>query len=189
MGALVQLDLMVIALVAYPLGIAVAQTAASTAAVHREQRALRAALEREERAVTRLHEVDRVRSEFLTTVSHELRTPLTSVLGFTQMLADGTVGPTTPEQDAVLRRIDRGAHRLSGLVDNVLSVSRPEVVADDPRPRTQVDVATVLEQAVAGLCPDVMCQVAAFLGIDSKSHNFSPTQRDSNISGFVNPIP
>ncbi|MDE0777314.1 MAG: ATP-binding protein [Nocardioides sp.] len=174
-GALVQLDLVVIALVAYPLGIAVAQTAASTAAVHREQRALRAALEREERAVTRLHEIDRVRSEFLTTVSHELRTPLTSVLGFTQMLADGTVGPTTPEQDAVLRRIDRGAHRLSGLVDNVLSVSRPEVVADDPRPRAQVDVAMVLGQAVAA-CEHLLWDRELDLAV-------APVPADTRVTG------
>jgi len=147
-GSLVQLDLVVIALVSYPLGIAVAQNAAATDAVLREQRALRAALEREERAVTRLHEVDRVRSEFLTTISHELRTPLTSVLGFTQMLADGDVGATTPEQDAVLRRIDRGTHRLSGLVDNVLSISRREVVAADAHRRDRVDVATVLTHAL-----------------------------------------
>lgn len=150
-GALVQLDLVVIALVSYPLGIAIAQTAASTAAVQREQRALRAALEREERAVTRLHEIDRVRSEFLTTISHELRTPLASVLGFTQMLADGDVGATTPEQDAVLRRIDRGAHRLSGLVDNVLSISRPEAVEAVPQRHTPVEIATVLEHALQAI--------------------------------------
>ncbi|CAN5416024.1 hypothetical protein BH09ACT12_BH09ACT12_15500 [soil metagenome] len=148
-GTLVQLDLVVISLVSYPLGIAVAQSAASTAAVLREQGALRAALEREERAVTRLHEVDRVRSEFLTTISHELRTPLTSVVGFTQMLADGEAGPTTPEQDLVLLRIDRGAQRLSGLVDNVLSVSRREVIENGGLRHDPVDVATVLSQAMA----------------------------------------
>ena len=44
---------------------------------------LRVALAKEREAVERLNEVDRAKTDFVSTVSHELRTPITSVLGYT----------------------------------------------------------------------------------------------------------
>ncbi|MFX7800643.1 histidine kinase dimerization/phospho-acceptor domain-containing protein, partial [Acinetobacter baumannii] len=38
------------------------------------------------RDVSQQFEVDRLKSEFLTTAAHELRTPMTSVLGFAELL-------------------------------------------------------------------------------------------------------
>ena len=38
------------------------------------------------RDVTQQFEVDRMKSEFLTTAAHELRTPMTSIFGFSELL-------------------------------------------------------------------------------------------------------
>jgi hypothetical protein len=46
----------------------------------------------------RLKELDRLKSNFLGTVSHELRTPLTSIIGYSEMLAEGITGELNPEQ-------------------------------------------------------------------------------------------
>jgi signal transduction histidine kinase len=43
------------------------------------------------RDVTRETEVDRMKSEFLTTAAHELRTPMVSVFGFTELLLNRPV--------------------------------------------------------------------------------------------------
>ena len=51
-----------------------------------------------QRAVARLEELDRLKSNFLATMSHELRTPLTSVIGYAEMMVEGLAGPVTPEQ-------------------------------------------------------------------------------------------
>jgi len=38
------------------------------------------------------------KSRFLASVSHELRTPLNGIIGFSELLHDGKLGPVAPEQ-------------------------------------------------------------------------------------------
>ncbi|MEN8706057.1 MAG: ATP-binding protein [Nocardioides marinisabuli] len=95
------------------------------------ERTLRAALDREQLAVERLEELDREKSEFVSSVSHELRTPMTSVLGFTQLLGTGAGGPLTDRQRDMIARIDRSGHRLLGLIENILSLSRVESAREE----------------------------------------------------------
>ncbi len=118
-GALVQLDVVVTVLIALPLALA-------TAVRQRTQLDLSAALDRERRAVLRLQDLDRSKSRFLSNVSHELRTPLTSILGFTQVLSDGTAGTTTRSQQALLTRVEDNSRRLLDMVESLLTVAGAE---------------------------------------------------------------
>ncbi|CAN5690018.1 hypothetical protein BH11ACT8_BH11ACT8_04250 [soil metagenome] len=118
-GVLVQLDLAAVVLVSLPLGVVAAQR-------RRAQADLVVALGNEQRAVARLEELDRTRSEFLGTISHEMRTPMTSILGFTQVLSDGTAGDLTAAQHDLVRRVDRQSRRLLSMVENVLTIVRVE---------------------------------------------------------------
>lgn len=93
---------------------------------HRTQQALAAALATEQAAVEQLRELERVKSDFVSTVSHELRTPITSIIGYLELLADGEVGELDPEQRALVQRVDRNSHRLLGLVEDLLRLSRLE---------------------------------------------------------------
>jgi two-component system sensor histidine kinase BarA len=79
--------------------------------------------ERLSRAVARLEELDRLKSNFLATMSHELRTPLTSVIGYAEMMAEGLAGPISPEQRDYLTTILGKADQLLGLITAVLDVS------------------------------------------------------------------
>lgn len=79
-----------------------------------------------EQSLTGLQQVDELHEDFLLTVSHELRTPLTSIIGFTDLLAREAFGPVNAQQAELLERIDRGARRLTALVETVLSASRGE---------------------------------------------------------------
>jgi len=82
--------------------------------------------ERLSRAVARLEELDRLKSNFLATMSHELRTPLTSVIGYAEMMAEGLAGPISPEQRDYLTTILGKADQLLGLITAVLEVSSLE---------------------------------------------------------------
>ncbi len=52
-------------------------------------------------------------------IQHGIRTPLTSLLGFLELLLDGTLGDFTPEQHATLQRCRRNADQLRQAVDDL----------------------------------------------------------------------
>jgi signal transduction histidine kinase len=68
----------------------------------------------------------RVKSEFLSTISHELRTPLVAILGYTELILDGELGPPPSPQAAVLRRVHKRGRELLDLINATLDVSRLE---------------------------------------------------------------
>jgi two-component system phosphate regulon sensor histidine kinase PhoR len=82
--------------------------------------------ERRHDYVSRLENLDRQKTEFLSTVSHELRTPLTSIQGYLELLLEGEVGPVPAEQRHMLGVIERNTNRLRGLIEDILAVNKIE---------------------------------------------------------------
>lgn len=80
----------------------------------------------EDTVVTQLGEIDRVRTELISTVSHELRTPLTSVLGYLELLEDQIAEQLDETQTAMLAVVRRNLMRLQELISNLLTLSRVE---------------------------------------------------------------
>lgn len=78
------------------------------------------------RDVTKEAEVDRMKSEFVSTVSHELRTPMTSIKGYADLMLMGAAGSMSDSQERYLQVIKRNADRLKLLVDDLLDISRIE---------------------------------------------------------------
>jgi len=72
----------------------------------------------------RFQDLDRQKTDFISTVSHELRTPLTSILGYLEILLSGDQGDLTEAQDRSLRVVERNAERLRELVGDLLTLSR-----------------------------------------------------------------
>ncbi|MDP9026206.1 MAG: response regulator [Actinomycetota bacterium] len=104
------------------------------------------------RDVTREHEVDRMKSEFVSLVSHELRTPLTSVKGYVDLLLDGDAGELTEDQQDLLRVVQSNADRLVALINDLLDVSRIESGTMQLR-RTTVDLRALVDAVVRSLRP------------------------------------
>jgi K+-sensing histidine kinase KdpD len=86
-------------------------------------------------------ELERLKSDFIARVSHELRTPLTIIAGFTDTLL-ARASSLSAEQRLWVERIRAAGERLSGLVEELLTVSSMEAGMAQVRP-ADVDVAAV----------------------------------------------
>ncbi|MFH1791259.1 MAG: ATP-binding protein, partial [Candidatus Omnitrophota bacterium] len=76
--------------------------------------------------VTKEKEVDRMKSEFISTTSHELRTPLAAIRESVALILDGTTGALSPQQDKFLGIAKRNIERLSNLINDILDLSKIE---------------------------------------------------------------
>jgi signal transduction histidine kinase/Na+/proline symporter len=78
-----------------------------------------------EKANARLLELDRLKSDFLSTVSHELRTPLTSIRSFSEILLRYDVDDTEKRRKFV-GIIHNEAERLTRMINDLLDLSKIE---------------------------------------------------------------
>ena len=74
--------------------------------------------------ISQRNEVDRLKTEFVSTVSHELRTPLTAVYGSLRLLAGGVAGQLPAQGKQLLEMSTRSCQRLIRLINDVLDVER-----------------------------------------------------------------
>jgi two-component system OmpR family sensor kinase len=113
-----------------------------------------------EQEYTARYESEQRMRRFLADASHELRTPLTSLRGYAELVR--MRGGLDEDASDSLRRIETEGKRMGGLVDDLLTLARSDrgTVAE----KIQVDVAEVVDDAVAGLraaYPDRMVEVTA----------------------------
>ena len=110
----------------------------------------------------RLTEVDRLKTDFISTVSHELRTPLTSVLGFTKLIkkkleevifpATNTDGKKTvravKQVKSNLNIIVAEGERLTALINDVLDLAKMEAGKVEWKEET-ITIQSIAQRAIA----------------------------------------
>ena len=100
---------------------------------------------------TRERAVERMRADFVANASHELRTPLASLIGFIETLR-GPAADDPPAQARFLGIMAAEAARMQRLIDDLLSLSRIELV-EHQQPGGKVALPTLLPRLVAGFEP------------------------------------
>ncbi|MBI4736936.1 MAG: GAF domain-containing protein, partial [candidate division NC10 bacterium] len=83
-------------------------------------------LEEEARQRQRFEDLSRAKSAFIATMSHEFRTPLNSVLGFSELLQEQSIGLLTEKQARYVGHIHESGKHLLNLINDILDVSRAE---------------------------------------------------------------
>jgi PAS domain S-box-containing protein len=76
------------------------------------------------RDISRIKEVDRLKSDFISMVSHELRTPLAVIKGYAATLLNPNLNLDRDREKRFVKGINDASDRLTRLIDNLLSVSR-----------------------------------------------------------------
>lgn len=122
------------------------------ATVRESYRELQEKNQKLQEAFDRLKELDRLKSNFLGTVSHELRTPLTSIIGYSEMLAEGIAGPLGEEQKDFVQTIRDKGEQLLQLIMSLLDLSKLESGTMSLR-RAPTSVAKVLHEVVSTVAP------------------------------------
>jgi len=110
----------------------------------------------------KLKELEKMKSDFLSTVTHELRTPLTSVLGFSKIIKKRLeevilplVNCSDPKVNKAVKQVQDNvgiiiaeATRLTQLINDVLDIAKMESGKTDWK-NEPLSVAEVIERAIA----------------------------------------
>jgi signal transduction histidine kinase len=108
----------------------------------------------EERTLTErnqaLLEAEKLRNDFVHHVSYELRSPLTNIIGFIQLLADGSVGRLNDKQLEYSSYILKSSAALLAIINDILDLATidtdaMELSIDD------VDIRPMIDSAADGL--------------------------------------
>ncbi|MBK1680283.1 ATP-binding protein [Rhodocyclus tenuis] len=103
------------------------------------------------RDVTRETEVDRLKSEFLSTAAHELRTPMASIYGYSELLLLQDFEPAM--QREMLQTIARQADLMASIINELLDLARIEARRGTDFVIERLCVQEIVAEAVAGYKP------------------------------------
>lgn len=116
---------------------------------------------------------NQAKSRFLSSMSHEMRTPLNAILGFSELLGDGSSGALSDLQRTQIEYIHKAGEHMLRLVENLLDLRRLE---DDRR--TLERVLLRLESCIGEALDLLTGQIRA------KGHSVEVA-----VSGDLPPIP
>lgn len=131
-----------------------------------------------ERALTEKNEAleraAQLRDDFVHHVSYELRSPLTTIIGFTQLLGEETVGALNERQREYADHIMRSSGALLAIINDILDLASIDTGSLELAPG-EIDIRETIDSAVRGLEDriaeseitldiDVAAQIGSFTG-------------------------
>ena len=104
------------------------------------------------RALEAAEGANRAKSDFVSSMSHELRTPLNAILGYAELLAEELAGEGLEELARLAVKMGRAGRHLSGLINNILDLSKIEAGKMEVALET-IDLAELIDDVVTTLAP------------------------------------
>lgn len=156
---------------------------------------------------TELEAVRRTRDTVLANISHEFRTPLAAQLASIELLRDGLGKLSEKEQRDLVASLERGAQRLTWLIDNLLesvriesgqlSIRRHEVSLDDVIRGARELIEPLIEQRGQRLDVEALTNLPVIRGdhqrlvqvmvnLLANASKFGPSDSVIRIGGRVN---
>jgi len=89
---------------------------------------------------------------FSYSVSHDLRAPLRHISGYANMLSKSEAGSLSEESKGFIESINLAAHRMGGLIDALLNLSR---IGRTETHMREVDLTALVEEVVAEFADDM----------------------------------
>lgn len=80
-----------------------------------------------QKANTKLKELDKQKTEFVSFATHQLRSPLTAMKGYSSLILDGDYGELNPDLRKAIQTIQDSSNTLASVVDSYLNISRIEL--------------------------------------------------------------
>lgn len=99
----------------------------------------------------KLDELNRLKTEFISSVSHELRTPMSSIQGLAEILQSGKVRDKEKREEFLGLMVAESS-RLSRFIHNILDFGRIEQGAQSYQLR-RADLATIVREVIAVFQP------------------------------------
>jgi signal transduction histidine kinase len=107
-----------------------------------------------ERALTErnqaLIEAEKLRNDFVHHVSYELRSPLTNIIGFIELLSDGSAGPLNEKQREYAGYVRASSAALLAIIDDILDLASIDADALELN-LGEVDIEKTMHLAAEGI--------------------------------------
>lgn len=100
------------------------------------------------RDISRVKQLEKMRTEFISIASHQLRTPLTGIKWFSELLLGGRVGVLKKEQKEYIEQISESNQRMINLVNDLLEVSHIDEVGKFKIQKKRQDFSVLLKEIV-----------------------------------------
>ncbi len=127
-------------------------------------------------AKERAEESDRLKSAFLANMSHEIRTPMNGILGFIDLLLNGSISGEKREE--YLNMVRKSSERLMYTINDIIEISKIEA-GEMPVNFSNENINEILTYLHAFFAPEAI-QKGLSLKLAPSSHNGMVTKIDRN---------
>jgi signal transduction histidine kinase len=106
-----------------------------------------------ERQKEKLAEVDKAKDEFSAMITHELKTPLVPIIGYSELLMDGSLGELTQKQREKIQIMHHSANSLLRLISDLLDARKLELGQMKFSIANNVSAETIVKECMNSVLP------------------------------------